>query len=345
MDRASSLSYRCESMLSRGVWRTISPHDYQLAFERFGGSFAVHPRVVALLASLARRPVRYAGLTHRGELVAAVPLWGEHIVATQLTLEFYEAMHLIDIGDSEIVLPIAEGVSIDLPFKANLISPLHVNNVANVQRETDFAMTLAKGVETGDHRLSAKSRARRRRELRRLEDVGGRFVPMSELSPKAAAAIYTQLFEKRWGFPALGKDLLPTVLSELADMLCGDALFVDDRAAAVQLVYQTSTPHFLLANGVNRGLDPAFRGYSPGSTLLFHNIARLEEVAKTSGKVLRFGFGLNDADYKELWTFETPAYRLEPPSPRKWSDLLDLDALTTALRGRKRRTSPLVESN
>ena len=34
----------------------------------------MHPRVVALVESLAKRPVRYAGLTHRRELVAAVPL-------------------------------------------------------------------------------------------------------------------------------------------------------------------------------------------------------------------------------------------------------------------------------
>lgn len=325
-------------MLTRSAWKTISPLDYRSAFERFGGSFAVHPRVVGLLASLARRPARYAGLMRRGDLIAAVPLWGEHIIATQLALEFYEATHLIDIGDSEIVLPVAEGVSIDLPFKANLISPLHANNIGNVAREENFAMTLAKGVQTGDRRLSAKSRSERRRETRRFQDVGGRFVPMSDFSAREAAAIYTRLFEKRWGFAPLGKELLPTVLSELADMLCGDALFVGDRAVAIELAYRTDTPHWLLANGVNRGLDPEFRDYSPGSVLLFHNIARLEEEANACGKSLRFGFGLNDADYKELWTFETPVYRLDPPTPRKWSDLLDARGLMSALRG-KRRTA------
>src|SRR5262252_8290061 len=86
-------------------WETISAEEYNLAFQRFGGSFAVHPRVVALVASLAKRPVRYAGLAHGGKLVAAVPLWGEHIVATHAALKFYDERRLLDIGESEVVLP------------------------------------------------------------------------------------------------------------------------------------------------------------------------------------------------------------------------------------------------
>lgn len=330
-------------MLTRSAWRTISPADYQFAFERFGGSFAVHPRVVSLLASLARRPVCYAGMMRRGELVAALPLWGEHIVGAKLALEFYGASHLIDVGNSEVVLPVAENASIDMPFKANLISTLHADNIANVERETDFAMTLAKGLRFGDRRLSGKTQARRRRETRRIEEIGGRFVPMSEFSPGEAAAIYTLLFEKRWGFPPLGKELLPIVLRELADLLAGDALLFGDRPAAVELVYRNATPRWLLVNGVNRGVDPQFREYSPGSVLLFRNIERFEEEARASGKILRFSFGLNDADYKEMWSFETPVYRLEPP-PRKISDFLSSDGLMSLLRRGKRRPAPVVGS-
>src|SRR6516162_3111448 len=102
-------------------WKTISAEEYSLAFQRFGGSFAVHPRVVALVASLAKRPVRYAGLRRSHELVAAVPLWGEHVVATGCT----EASSLLDIGDEEVVLPVAEDVLINVPFKASMISNLH----------------------------------------------------------------------------------------------------------------------------------------------------------------------------------------------------------------------------
>lgn len=337
--RAAAEAFRCASasrfmiwapMLGRDAWRTISPEDYRFAFERFGGSFAVHPRVVALVATLAGRPVRYAGLTRKGELLAAVPLWGDHILATKLALEFHGAEHLIDVGDSEVVLPVAENVWVNIPFKANMVSSLHADTIVNVECESAFAMTLAKGVRIGDRRFSANSRSERRRETRRFQEVGGRFLPVKDFSAKETAAIYTRLFEKRWSFSPLGKHLLPTVLQEIRDMLGGEVLLVGDRPVAIELVYKSETPRWLLANGVNRGVDPEFRNHSPGSILLFRNIERFEEEASVKSKMLRFSFGLNDADYKGQWSFETPAYRLDPQQ-QKWSDLLSFDGLTAFL--------------
>lgn len=88
--------------MDENSWKTISASEYKVIFERFGGSFAVHPDVVALVASLAKRSVRYVGLAHEGRFIAAVPLWGQHIVATTLALWQYSAFDLIDVGDSEI---------------------------------------------------------------------------------------------------------------------------------------------------------------------------------------------------------------------------------------------------
>src|SRR5450759_55523 len=209
-------------MSANGEWTTISANEYQFAFERFGGSFGLHPRVVAIVASLARRPVRYAGLIREGALLAAVPLWGEHVVATKPALEFYGKSHLIDVGDSEIVLPVAEDAWINMPFTANMVSNLHVNNISNVKHETDFTLMLAKGLRIGNHRLSKKRQKERRRQIRRFKEVGGTFRPIGDFSADETATVYTQLFEKRWGFCPIAKDLLPTVLQELKDMLCGD---------------------------------------------------------------------------------------------------------------------------
>ncbi len=302
--------YQSALIPGTSAWKTISAEDYHFAFECFGGSFALHPRVVALVASLAKRPVRYAGLRRRGELVAAVPLWGEHVVATWLALEFYRELHVIDVGHSEVVLPVAEDAWIKMPFAANSISNLHANNISDLKRETDFNLMLAKGLRMGDHRPSAKHRSGWRRETRRFQEVGGRFHPIGDFSADEAAAVYTRLFEKRWGFSPLGKDLLPTVLRELKDMLCGDVLLVGDRPVAIELIYRDETSRWLFANFVNQGVDPEFRDYSPGSILLFRNIEHLEEEASASNKTLRFGFGRNDADYKAQWSFEMPAYRL-----------------------------------
>ena len=301
-------------MLARSPWTTISAEDYHIAFERFGGSFAVHPRVVALVASLAKRRVRYAGLTHKGELVAAVPLWGAHIVATKLALKFYRQSHLIDVGDSEVVLPVAEDARINMPFKADMISVLHADNISNVKREKDFMLMLAKGLQSGDNRLSATSQSKRRRQARRFQEGGGSYHPISEFSVDEVAAVYTRLFEQRWGFSPLGKELLPTVLRELKDMLCGHVLLVSGRPVAIDLTYRNETSRWLFANGVNQGIDPEFRDHSPGGILVFRNLEHLEDEANASNKTLRFSFGRNSAEYKVLWAIEMPAYRLHRPS-------------------------------
>ncbi len=294
-------------------WRTIPAKDYHLAFERFGGSFAVHPRVVALVAGLAKRPVRYAGLIRRGELVAAVPLWGEHIAATKLALEFYQESHLIDIGDSEVVIPVDENVRIALPYMAEMISNLHSTNISNVDREA-VNFTIAKGLKTGDLRISGKSQSKRRRELRRFEEAGGSFLPIADLTADEVAAIYIGLYKKRRGCSPQGEALLPTVMRELKDLLCGDVLFFNGRPMAIEVTYKHTTPRWLFVNGVQRGLDPEFTDHSLGTILLFHNLGLYEEEASRNHKTLRYCFGWNDDPYKALWTYEVPAYRLAAPA-------------------------------
>jgi hypothetical protein len=301
-------------------WETISAEEYNLAFERLGGSFAVHPRVVTLVASLAKRSVRYAGLAHGGKLVAAVPLWGEHIVATHAALKFYDERRLLDIGESEVVLPVGEDVRINVPFKATMISSLHENNIINIEREIRFNLTLAKGLVAGDCRLSAKTKKRRRQEISRFQEDGGRFYHIRDMSADQVVAIFTQLYEKRWGFPPPHKRLLPTVFRELYDMLSGDVLFLKERAVAIRILYKHETPRWLFVNDVQGGFDPKFGRYKLGSIMDFNNIRRFEEEAIVANKALRYCFGFNDATYKAVWSFEVAAYRLasigpHPPEP------------------------------
>lgn len=53
--------------------------------------------------------------------------------------------------------------------------------------------------------LSKKFRYNQRRELRLLEEAGGVVRPVSEFSSGELAAIYCDLFQRRWGFPATGR--------------------------------------------------------------------------------------------------------------------------------------------
>jgi hypothetical protein len=259
--------------------------------------------------------VRYAGLAHGGKLVAAVPLWGEHIVATHAALKFYDERRLLDIGESEVVLPVSADVRINVPFRAAMISNLHENNITNIERETRFNLTLAKGLLAGDYRLSAKAKRTRRQETGRFQEAGGRFHHTRDLSIDEVVAVFTQLYEKRWGYPPPHKKLLPTVFRELHDMLGGDVLFLGDRAVAIRILYKHQTPRWLFVNDVQGGFDPEFGRYNLGSIMDFNNIRRFEEEATVANKALRFCFGWNDAAYKAVWSFEVPAYRLASIGP------------------------------
>jgi hypothetical protein len=306
--------------LTSRSWRTISAQDYQFAFERFGGSFAVHPRVVDLVCALADRPARYMGLAHGGKIVAAAPLWGERVLATRRTLDAYDASSLIDVGDAEVVLPVARDIRVEMPFEASTLSDLHAANIVNLTRdscvypgrESISHMTLAKGLRAGSCRQSAKSRKRRRLQIRRVLERGGAFRPLREFSADDLAAIYRRLYRKRWGEDAflLGEDHLGIVFRELGDLLFGDLLLFEDRPVAMELVYKIETPLWLLANGVQAGYDPELDDYSIGSVLLYHNLERLEDEAIAAGKTLRYSLGWSDAPYKAFWTYEEPAWRL-----------------------------------
>ena len=302
-----------ESALAHNLWKTISSDEYKVLFERFGGSFVVHPDVVAVIASLSKRSVRYVGLIRDGHFAAAVPLWGRYIVATTLAISKCSSFDLIDIGDSEVLLAVAEDQVIDIPFEARMISSLHVNNISNIERDkwhrdASACMMIAKSL--AEH--SGDTKRRRRRETRRFLELGGRFHPISELTADETLEIYTTLYKKRWGDGVVvdGFVGLCTVFRELKHMMRGDILLLNDRPVAMELLYAHETPRWLFVNGVKRVSDPEFWSHSVGSILTFRNLEQLENEASVRNKILRYGYGWNDEPYKAGWAIAQPAYRL-----------------------------------
>lgn len=66
---------RIKGWRERG-WHEVDAAAYAQAWQRFGGSVATHPLVVAQLADLAEIPVRYLAWEAQGELKAVIPTWG-----------------------------------------------------------------------------------------------------------------------------------------------------------------------------------------------------------------------------------------------------------------------------
>src|SRR5690606_29668027 len=93
-------------------WRAIDACTYAEVWQRYGGSVATHPVVVERLARLSDIPVRYLAWEHQGELVAALPCWGRHLALSKDVLKKTGKRGLFDLGNAEIILPVAEQVGV-----------------------------------------------------------------------------------------------------------------------------------------------------------------------------------------------------------------------------------------
>ena len=286
-------------------WTPIDASTYAAAWQRFGGSVATHPAVVERLAALAGIPVRYLGWLEGGELKAALPTWGRHLALAKEVLKQQGKRGLFDLGNAEIILPVAADACVPLRHRARYVSELNAARIRTL-REQPEGLALARAPED----YNKKFRYNQRREQRLLEEAGGTIRPMLELSPAEQAAIYTELFERRWGFAVPGNAHLAEVFALLREFMTGSLVYLDDAPVAIQILYRVEAPQWVSLEYINGGVDPQQREFSPGSVLSFVNTQAAWGEARALGKPLRYSFGRADREYKDRWCHRVPVYRV-----------------------------------
>ena len=293
---------RFQGWRERG-WAPVEAEVYAQAWQRYGGSVATHPQVIERLTGLAQIPVRYLGWEQGGEFKGAIATWGRDLALSKDVLKRSGKKGLFDLGNAEIILPIATDAQVPLRHRARYLSALNEGRVSTLKPQAE-QLAMARTPED----LSKKFRYNQRRELRLLEEAGGVVRAVSEFSSVELAAIYCDLFQRRWGFPAAGAARLAEVLELLKEFLFGSVLFLNDAPIAVQLVYQVQSNEWFSAEYVNGGVDPETRAFSPGSVLSFLNTQSAWEQARAVNKSLRFSFGRSDREYKERWCNPVPVF-------------------------------------
>lgn len=286
-------------------WTPISAADYAEAWARFGGSVATHPEVVARLADLAGIPVRYLGWKVDGELQAAIPTWGRHLALSKDVLKQQGKRGLFDLGNAETILPLATGARVSLRHHARYLSELNATGLIGISEQPE-GLALAREPE----QYSKKFRYNQRREQRLLEEAGGVIQPMLDLTAKEQARIYADLFQRRWGFEATGKEHLAEVFSRLREFMTGSLIYLNDEPVAIQVLYRVEAPQWISLEYINGGVDPQQREFSPGSVLSFVNTQSEWEQARALGKPLRYSFGRADREYKDRWCNRVPVYQV-----------------------------------
>ncbi|AQZ35211.1 GNAT family N-acetyltransferase [Pseudomonas sp. LPH1] len=286
-------------------WTPISATDYAEAWSRFGGSVATHPEVVARLADMAGIPVRYLGWLVDGQLKAAMPTWGRHLALSKDVLKKRGRRGLFDLGNAEIILPIARDVNVLVQHSMGYVSELNAAQITSL-REQPEGLALAREPE----QYSKKFRYNQRREQRLLEEAGGVIQPMLDLTAQEQARIYADLFQRRWGFEATGKEHLAEVFNRLREFMTGSLIYLNDEPVAIQVLYRVEAPQWVSLEYINGGVDPQQREFSPGSVLSFVNTQSEWEHARALGKPLRYSFGRADREYKDRWCNRVPVYRV-----------------------------------
>ena len=295
---------RLQGWRERG-WTLIDAPAYAQAWQRFGGSVATHPLVVERLAGLADIPVRYLGWEQDGELQAAIPTWGRSLALSKDVLKSQGKKGLFDLGNAELILPIAAGAQIPLRHRARYLSALHEGQVSTLKPQAE-SLAMARTPEE----LSKKFRYNQRRELRLLEEAGGVVRPVTDFTNVELARMYCDLFQRRWGFPATGAERMADVIELLRELLIGSVVFLNDAPIAIQLVYRVEAPRWISVEYINGGVDPETRDFSPGSVLSFLNTQSAWEHARALDKPLRFSFGRADREYKDRWCNPVPVFQV-----------------------------------
>jgi len=285
-------------------WTPIDAASYAQAWECFGGSVATYPVVVERLADLARIPVRYLGWFAGDQLLAAIPCWGRHLALSKEVLKKRGRRGLFDLGNAEIILPIAEQVTVPVRQRMGYVSELNAGRISTLRPQLE-GLALARAPED----YSKKFRYNQRRELRLFEEAGGRVLPIGDFSPVQQAAIYGELFERRWGFAAKGQAHRDQVFALLREFMTGSVLLLNGLPIAIQILYRVEAPKWISLEYINGGVDSRYADLSPGSVLSFVNTQVAWQEARALGKTLRYSFGRADRGYKDRWCHPVPVYQ------------------------------------
>jgi len=194
---------------------------------------------------------------------------------------------------------------ITLRHKAQYVSELHAQRISTL-KEQKQGLALVREPE----QYSKKFRYNQRREQRLLEEQGGVILPIASLSSAEQAQIYTQLFEKRWGFAVPGKDYLAQVFSLMAEFMTGSFITINDVPVAFQVLYRVEAPEWISLEYINGGVDTDYNSLSPGSVLSFVNTQNEWQHARAIGKPLRYSFGRADREYKDRWCNRVAVYEV-----------------------------------
>ncbi|MDW5499275.1 GNAT family N-acetyltransferase [Serratia proteamaculans] len=292
-------------------WRHATANEYKLCHQLYGGSFMTHPDVLQFFqARLDCQPAYYVKRTYDDRPIGAFCSWGGKDLALTGNMSKKIGIERYTFNRDELILPLSPDLKTTIPFKTKKLSSLNGNNTRNAtfKLNSHRAICLAKGCGQGGFSSSTKNS--RRRELNRFLNAGGEIVEQTQFTPEQLAAIYFELYEKRWGNRPGHYEEMVDMLSSLRSMFFGHVLFFDGKPCAFQLITKAESPDWICFDYVNGGYDQLHENFCPGTIVTWLNVKAAYDLCASQDKAMRYSFGKPTADYKDRWCYRSPLGRV-----------------------------------
>ena len=275
-------------------WKESDADVYEYCFNTFGGSVNMHPDVIRLFSSRSGQKASYYHKEKNGRYVAAYALLDNKTVGVDEWKNF-------PLSYDEVLIPAKKNAVMAFPEKLNRLSHFNRSNFLNV----NFSVARKNRVCFVKDLFSAKTEKNRRNEFNRFIKSGGRCEDVRNFSPEELANIYTFLFESRFAGTVKGhsKENICEMLKGLRSLLFGHVLFVNDEPCAIDLLFMAESESMVYVDVPNGGVNVKYSDLSPGSLLMWRNIAAVREYCQRAGKEMRFSIGSLDKEwtYKLRW--------------------------------------------
>ena len=289
-------------------WSEINFQQYQSAYQQYAGSVLTHPEFVQAMSAVTQIETTFYGWFEDEQLIAATPVWGKYLAGHKKALKKASCRHKVDMGNAEVILPIAKQIQLTLPCRADHVSCVNQSQIKALKKMSGDGLAMLKSYSDGD--FSKKFKYNQRREQRLLIEAGCAIQEIQEFTNEQIVSMYDELFAMRFGKSPKAISTLAEFLSYVRPFLFGHVLLMNNKAIAMQIVYLVETATHISAEYINGGVNTGYLELSPGSVLTFINTQAAEQYAITREKPLRYSFGHADTGYKSRWCHNSAIFRV-----------------------------------
>ncbi|WP_215778675.1 GNAT family N-acetyltransferase [Paludibacterium sp. B53371] len=286
-------------------WKTLPADLYASAWQNHGGGVITHPRVLEFIAEeTGCRPAFYGKWDKQGEPLAAMATWGNYLAGDHDAQVHFGIDARCDFGVPEIILPLSAGFRGAIGFKTRYLSPLSAPQVSNATLKLNKRwLCLAKGL--GPDGLASSTCKRRRTQARVWERDGGEIRRIDQFTPAELAAVYADVFQRRWNKPHHTLATLPRFFEALFPLMTGHVALMNGEPAAYQLLLTARSARCYAVEYINGGYDHQWEHLSPGNVVTWLNLSACWQQSQDWQIPLRYSFGRNYHQYKKDWAIET----------------------------------------